>query len=80
MIVSPGSGKRGVTDTMSAFREPITRIVGAMFVVDCKRAMLCRRRGCGVCGECRVERWVLSGQFNVEIDEKNHLHCSYNLV
>ena len=30
MIVSPASGNRGVTDTMSALREPMTRISGAM--------------------------------------------------
>ena len=30
MIVSPGSGNRGVTDTMSALRDPMTRIRGGM--------------------------------------------------
>ena len=30
VIVSPGSGKRGVTETMSTFREPMTRISGGI--------------------------------------------------
>lgn len=30
MIVSPASGNRGVTETMSTFREPRTRIRGGM--------------------------------------------------
>lgn len=30
--VSPGDGKRGVTETMSTFREPMMRIAGAIFL------------------------------------------------
>lgn len=30
VIVSPGPGTRGVTETISAFREPITRMRGGM--------------------------------------------------
>jgi hypothetical protein len=32
VIVSPASGKRGVTETISAFREPMTRIVGGILM------------------------------------------------
>lgn len=31
--VSPGCGKRGVTETMSTFREPMMRIAGGIFSV-----------------------------------------------
>lgn len=49
VIVSPASGKRGVTETMSAFREPMTRIVGAMVVVaiDYKEGL--ERSVCCIC-------------------------------
>lgn len=30
MIVSPGSGNRGATETMSALRDPMTRMRGVM--------------------------------------------------
>lgn len=32
-MVSPGEGKRGVTETMSTLSEPMTRIRGGIVVV-----------------------------------------------
>lgn len=52
-MVSPGSGKRGVTETMSALREPITRMMGAMVDFKCCGWEMC----VGVLG-C----WTSSGE------------------